>query len=110
MIKQEFLLAMIGGVFVMEALSVILQVASFKLFRKRIFKMTPLQHHFEMIGWSETQVTMRFWMVGMMVDYFTAYSRGWESQVTSAVKDLTGIEARGIAEFARDHAAAFGKR
>ena len=43
-------------------------------------------------------------------DYFTAYSRGWESQVTSAVKDLTGIEARGIAEFARDHAAAFGKR
>jgi len=43
-------------------------------------------------------------------DYFTAYSRGWESQVTSAVQDLTGIEARGIAEFARDHAAAFGKR
>ena len=43
-------------------------------------------------------------------DYFTAYSRGWESQVTSAVKDLTGIEARGMAEFARDHAAAFGKR
>ena len=43
-------------------------------------------------------------------DYFKAYSRGWESQVTSAVKDLTGIEARGIAEFARDHAAAFGKR
>jgi uncharacterized protein YbjT (DUF2867 family) len=43
-------------------------------------------------------------------DYFTAYSRGWESRVTSAVKDLTGIEARGIAEFARDHAAAFGKR
>ena len=49
MIKQEFLLAMIGGVFVMEALSVILQVASFKLFRKRIFKMTPIHHHFELM-------------------------------------------------------------
>jgi len=65
--KQEFLLVIIGFVFVMEAMSVILQVGYFKLTGgKRIFKMTPLHHHFEMIGWSETQITMRFWIIGMM--------------------------------------------
>jgi len=66
MIKQEFLLVMIGGVFVMEALSVILQVASFKLFRKRIFKMTPIHHHFELTGWKETTVIVRFWILSII--------------------------------------------
>jgi phospho-N-acetylmuramoyl-pentapeptide-transferase len=67
MTGQWLLLPIVGGVFVAEAVSVILQVAYFKATGgKRIFKMTPLHHHFEMIGWSETQITMRFWIVGMM--------------------------------------------
>jgi phospho-N-acetylmuramoyl-pentapeptide-transferase len=57
----------VGLVFVAETISVMLQVSYFKLTGgKRIFKMTPLHHHFEMIGWSETQITLRFWLVGMM--------------------------------------------
>ncbi|MFC1734586.1 phospho-N-acetylmuramoyl-pentapeptide-transferase [Candidatus Hydrogenedentota bacterium] len=61
--KQELVLVLIGGLFVMEALSVILQVASFRLRGKRIFKMSPLHHHFELAGWSETQVVTRFWII-----------------------------------------------
>src|SRR5579883_2614060 len=66
MIKQELLLPFIGGVFVIEALSVILQVASYKLRKKRIFKMAPIHHHFELLGWSESKVIVRFW-IGALV-------------------------------------------
>ena len=66
MIKQELVLVIVGGVFVMEAVSVILQVASFKLRGKRIFAMTPLHHHFELRGWSETKVTTRFWVLSVI--------------------------------------------
>ena len=62
--KHEMLLAVVGGMFVIEALSVILQVGSFKLRRKRIFKMAPLHHHFELSGWAEPKVIVRFWIVG----------------------------------------------
>ena len=65
-IKQELTLIIVGGVFVMEAVSVILQVASFKLRGKRIFAMAPLHHHFEMRKWSETQVTVRFWILSII--------------------------------------------
>jgi phospho-N-acetylmuramoyl-pentapeptide-transferase len=65
-VRQEILLAIVGGVFVLEALSVILQVASFKLTGKRIFAMSPLHHHFELRGWSETTVVVRFWIMGLM--------------------------------------------
>jgi phospho-N-acetylmuramoyl-pentapeptide-transferase len=66
-IKQELLLPFIGGIFVIETLSVILQVGSFKLRKgKRIFKMAPLHHHFELIGWSESKVITRFW-IGALV-------------------------------------------
>jgi len=61
--KQELLLVIVGGLFVLEALSVILQVGWFKLCGKRIFLMAPLHHHFELKGWSETQVTVRFWII-----------------------------------------------
>lgn len=61
--KTELLLVLIGGVYVAETLSVALQVASYKMFKKRIFRMAPLHHHFEMLGWSETQVMVRFWIV-----------------------------------------------
>jgi len=61
--KQELLLVIVGGLFVLEALSVIVQVASFKLRGKRVFLMAPLHHHFELKGWSETQVTVRFWII-----------------------------------------------
>ena len=66
LIKQEILLVVVGGVFVMEAVSVILQVASFKLRGKRIFAMAPIHHHFEMRQWSETQVTVRFWILSII--------------------------------------------
>lgn len=65
--KQELLLAIVGGVFVAEALSVILQVASFKLTGKRIFKMSPLHHHFELSGWKENTVTVRFWIMAIVL-------------------------------------------
>jgi phospho-N-acetylmuramoyl-pentapeptide-transferase len=61
--KQELLLVIIGGVFVMEAMSVILQVASFKTRKKRIFRMSPIHHHFELGGWPETTVIIRLWIV-----------------------------------------------
>lgn len=64
--KQELLLAIVGGVFVAEALSVILQVASFKMTGKRIFKMSPLHHHFELSGWKESTVTTRFWIMAIV--------------------------------------------
>jgi len=67
LIKQELLLVIVGGVFVMEAVSVILQVAFFKLRRKRIFAMAPIHHHFEMKQWSETQVVVRFWIISIVL-------------------------------------------
>ena len=71
LIKQEALLLFAGGVFVMEALSVILQVGSFKLRGKRIFKMAPIHHHFELIGWSEPKVITRFIIVAIIFALFT---------------------------------------
>jgi len=68
--KQELLLVIIGGVFVMEALSVMLQVGSFKLRKKRIFKMAPIHHHFELLGWHESQVIIRFWILSIMLALF----------------------------------------
>ncbi|MGE3608915.1 MAG: phospho-N-acetylmuramoyl-pentapeptide-transferase [Bacteriovoracaceae bacterium] len=64
--KNEFLFVLIGGIFVIEALSVILQVASFKSRGKRIFKMAPIHHHFELMGWPETKVIVRFWIVSLI--------------------------------------------
>jgi phospho-N-acetylmuramoyl-pentapeptide-transferase len=66
LIKQEFLLAIVGGVFVMEAGSVIIQVASFKLTGRRVFRMAPLHHHFELIGWSEPKVITRFLIMSII--------------------------------------------
>ncbi|MCU0794815.1 MAG: phospho-N-acetylmuramoyl-pentapeptide-transferase [Akkermansiaceae bacterium] len=66
-VKQELLLVIIGGVFVMEALSVMLQVGSFKLRKKRIFAMAPIHHHFELRGWHESQVIIRFWILSIML-------------------------------------------
>ncbi len=70
LIKQELLLPFIGGVFVLEALSVMLQVGSYKLRKKRIFKMAPLHHHFELIGWSESKVIVRFWISALVFALF----------------------------------------
>ena len=64
--KQELLLIVVGGVFLMETLSVIIQVVSFKTRGKRVFKMAPIHHHFEMLGWSEQQVTISFWFIGFI--------------------------------------------
>jgi phospho-N-acetylmuramoyl-pentapeptide-transferase len=70
-IKQEILLLSIGGVFVMEALSVIIQVGSFKLTGKRVFRMAPLHHHFELLGWSESKIIVRFWIVALVFALFS---------------------------------------
>ena len=67
LIKREFWLVSVGGVFVAEALSVMLQVASFKLTGKRILRMSPLHHHFELIGWAESRVVLRFYIVGALL-------------------------------------------
>ena len=64
--KQELLLVIVGGLFVLEALSVLIQVASFRLRGKRVFRMAPLHHHFELLGWTETQVVIRFWIIAVV--------------------------------------------
>ncbi|POZ63162.1 phospho-N-acetylmuramoyl-pentapeptide-transferase [Chromobacterium alticapitis] len=66
-VRQEIVLFFMGGLFVMEALSVMIQVASFKLTGKRVFRMAPLHHHYELKGWKETQVVVRFWIITMML-------------------------------------------
>ncbi|PYT17311.1 MAG: phospho-N-acetylmuramoyl-pentapeptide-transferase [Acidobacteria bacterium] len=70
LLKQEILLLFIGGVYVIESISVILQVASFKLRGKRIFKMAPLHHHFEALGWQEAKIITRFWITGLVMALF----------------------------------------
>lgn len=74
--KEELLLAVIGGVFVFEILSVIIQVISFKTRGKRIFKMSPIHHHFELVGWSEWRVVMTFWFVGIVLAALGLYLNG----------------------------------
>ncbi len=66
-IKAEIMLVIVGGIFVVEVLSVILQVWSFRTRQKRIFKMAPLHHHFELIGWHETKVVTRFWIIALIL-------------------------------------------
>ena len=66
-VRQELVLFIMGGVFVVEAVSVMIQVASFKLTGKRVFRMAPLHHHYELKGWKETQVVVRFWIITMLL-------------------------------------------
>ncbi len=71
LIKQELLLVIVGGVFVAEVLSVMIQVTVFKLTKKRVFRMAPLHHHFELAGWSEPKIITRFWIVAILLAVFT---------------------------------------
>ena len=66
-IRQEFLLVIMGGVFVMETVSVILQVGSYKLRGQRIFRMAPIHHHYELKGWPEPRVIVRFWIITLVL-------------------------------------------
>ena len=66
-VRQEIVLMIMGGVFVMETLSVIIQVASYKLTGKRVFKMAPIHHHFELKGWPEPRVIVRFWIITVIL-------------------------------------------
>ncbi|RLQ95933.1 phospho-N-acetylmuramoyl-pentapeptide-transferase [Falsibacillus albus] len=75
--KLELLLVIIGGVFVIETLSVIMQVISFKTTGKRIFKMSPLHHHYELVGWSEWRVVVTFWSVGVICAILGIYIEVW---------------------------------
>ena len=65
--KHEIVLAIIGGLFVLEALSVIIQVAAYKLTGKRVFLMAPIHHHFEKLGWAEPQIVIRFWIISVIL-------------------------------------------
>jgi phospho-N-acetylmuramoyl-pentapeptide-transferase len=65
--KHEIVLAIIGGLFVMEALSVIVQVGFFKMTGRRVFLMAPIHHHFEKLGWTESQVVIRFWIIAVIL-------------------------------------------
>ncbi len=69
----QLLLAVIGGLFVLETLSVVIQVVSFRVFGRRVFRMAPIHHHFELLGWPETTVIVRFWILGGL---FTALGLG----------------------------------
>ncbi|MGE4123192.1 MAG: phospho-N-acetylmuramoyl-pentapeptide-transferase, partial [Solirubrobacterales bacterium] len=77
MTQTEVLLLIIGGIFVIEALSVAIQVFSFKTFRRRVFLMAPLHHHFEMMAWSETKIMLRFWIIAAVCSGigFTLYQQ-----------------------------------
>lgn len=75
--KMELMLIIVGGVFVIETLSVIIQVASFKLTGKRVFRMSPLHHHYELVGWSEWRVVVTFWLVGMIFAIMGVYIGVW---------------------------------
>jgi len=66
-VRQEIVLFIMCGVFVVETLSVMVQVASFKLTGKRVFRMAPIHHHYELKGWKENQVVVRFWIISMML-------------------------------------------
>ena len=65
--KHEIVLAIIGGLFVVEAMSVIIQVAYFKATGKRVFLMAPIHHHYEKLGWSESQIVIRFWIISLIL-------------------------------------------
>jgi phospho-N-acetylmuramoyl-pentapeptide-transferase len=71
LIKQELLLVIVGGVWVLEAASVIVQVAAFKVTGQRVFRMAPLHHHFELVGWSEPKVISRFVIIGIIFALFS---------------------------------------
>ena len=71
LVKQELLLFLVGGLFMVEAFSVMIQVASFRLTGKRVFRMSPLHHHFELVGWKEPQIIIRFWIVAFMFALFS---------------------------------------
>jgi phospho-N-acetylmuramoyl-pentapeptide-transferase len=66
-VRQEIVLAVMGGLFVVETISVILQVVSFKLVGRRLFRMAPLHHHFEMKGWPEPRIIVRFWIISLIL-------------------------------------------
>ena len=67
LVRQEIVLAIMGGVFVAETVSVVLQVTSYKLYKRRIFRMAPLHHHFELKGWPEPRIIVRFWIVTLIL-------------------------------------------
>ena len=71
MLKREFLLVIIGGIFVAEALSVIIQVLFFRYRGKRVFRMAPLHHHFELMGWPEEKIVVRFWILAVLLVLFS---------------------------------------
>ena len=69
--KQEIVLALVGGVFVVETFSVIIQVLSYRLTGRRVFRMAPLHHHFELKGWPESKVIVRFWIAGILLAFIS---------------------------------------
>jgi phospho-N-acetylmuramoyl-pentapeptide-transferase len=96
MLKKELLLFLIGGIFVAEALSVILQVASYRLRKRRVFRMAPLHHHFELRGWPESRVVVRFWIVGSrapVLEHSQVAVGRWRETAAMKSRDVAGAES-----------------
>ena len=99
LIKQELLLFVVGGLFMIEAFSVMLQVGSFKLRGKRVFRMAPLHHHFELIGWKEPQIIIRFWIVAFVFALFSPHDaeaavKPWSE--LESIEDPVGLERKPV--------------
>ena len=102
MTKTEVLLILIGGIFVIEALSVAIQVFAFQRFRRRVFLMAPIHHHFELMAWSETKIILRFWIVAAICAAigFTLYQQSHQVPADEAepASALAGVRAGGWRE------------
>ena len=96
MTKTEVLLIILGGIFVIEALSVLIQVFSFQTFRKRVFLMAPIHHHFELQAWSETKIILRFWIVAAVCSAigFTLYQQSVDVDCTDSCAGTCARRAR----------------
>jgi phospho-N-acetylmuramoyl-pentapeptide-transferase len=102
MTNTEILLIVIGGIFVMEALSVLIQVFSFRMWRKRVFKMAPIHHHFELEAWSETKIMLRFWIVAAACGAigFTLYQISEQPKKQVAVAKVAAPISRSVTAIA----------
>ncbi len=94
-VKHEIVLGIVGGLFVLETLSVIVQVISFKLTGRRVFKMAPIHHHFEQLGWSEPQVVVRFWIIAFVL----ALDRTFDLEIEVIMTPVTIFKDQAVAVF-----------
>jgi phospho-N-acetylmuramoyl-pentapeptide-transferase len=107
--KHEIVLGIVGGLFVLEAVSVIVQVVSFKLTGKRVFRMAPIHHHFEQLGWTEPQIVIRFWIISVVLALAGLSTlklrRRFDSRYRLRRKESRGVRPRRVGARQRERAA-----